>query len=440
MCPSYMVTREEKHSTRGRSRMLWEMLNGQVIGKKGWRDERVFEALDLCLSCKGCKADCPLNVDMATYKAEFLSHYYDGRLRPIHAYAFGLIHVWAGFARIAPGVVNFFNRAPIVSDVVKALIGVAPARTMPAFAPETFKTWFACRPVRNRGKTRLLLWPDTFNNHFHPETAKATVEVLEDAGFQVILPRIDLCCGRPLYDYGMLETAKRWMAQILATLRSEIEIGTPMVGMEPSCVAVFRDELAGLFPQDENAQRLSKQTFTIAEFLAKFAPDYQPAKLARKALVQGHCHHKSIMKFDVDEKLLKKLGLDVEVLDSGCCGMAGAFGFEKEHYDVSVKCGERVLLPEVRKAGKDTLIVADGFSCREQIRQTTDRKAMHIAQVMKMAMKEGPRGPSGNFPEEKYITPDAPIPSLGKTLAIAAVTLLVLGGIAGLFGRARPSR
>ncbi len=440
MCPSYMVTREEKHSTRGRSRMLWEMLNGQVIGKKGWRDERVFEALDLCLSCKGCKADCPLNVDMATYKSEFLSHYYEGRLRPIHAYAFGLIHVWAGLARIAPSLVNFINRAPIVSDVVKALIGIAPARTMPAFAPETFKTWFARRPVGNRGKIRVLLWPDTFNNHFHPETAKATVEVLEDAGFQVILPKIDLCCGRPLYDYGMLDMAKRWMAQVLTALRPEIEAGTPMVGMEPSCIAVFRDELSGLFPQDENALRLSKQTFTIAEFFGKFAPDYQPAKLARKAIVQGHCHHKSIMKFDADKKLLKKLGLDVEVLDSGCCGMAGAFGFEKEHYDVSIKCGERVLLPGVRKSDKDTLIVADGFSCREQIRQTTDRKALHLAQVMKMALEEGPRGPSGNFPEEKYVTPDAPIPSVGKTLALFGVAALVLGGIAGLFSRVRRSR
>ncbi len=254
------------------------------------------------------------------------------------------------------------------------------------------------------------------------------------------LPRIDLCCGRPLYDYGMLDAAKRWMAQILTALRSEIEAGTPMVGMEPSCIAVFRDELVGLFPKDETALRLSKQTFTIAEFLGKFVPNYQPAKLSRKAIVQGHCHHKSIMKFDADKRLLKKLGLEVDVLDSGCCGMAGAFGFEKEHYDVSLKCGERVLLPEVRKSGKDTLIVADGFSCREQIRQTTDRKALHRAQVMKMAMEEGPRSPAGNFPEEKYITPDAPIPSLGKTLALLGVAALVIGGIVAWFSRSRRSR
>jgi FAD/FMN-containing dehydrogenase/Fe-S oxidoreductase len=391
MCPSYMVTREEKDSTRGRARLLWEMLDGQVIGKRGWREEAVKDALDLCLACKGCKADCPVNVDMATYKAEFLSHYYSRRLRPIHAYAFGLIHVWSRFAQFAPSLVNFVNRAPFISDLVKAIIGVAPQRKMPPFAPENFKSWFAHRDARNRGKPRVILWPDTFNNYFHPQTAKAAVEVLEHAGFEVVVPRADLCCGRPLYDYGMLQTAKRWLTQILTQLRDEIQMGTPMVGLEPSCIAVFRDELIELLPQHVDAERLSKQTFTLAEFLKEFAPAYRPPKLAREALVHGHCHHKSIMKFDRDEKLLHELGLNFKVVDSGCCGMAGAFGFEKDHYDVSIACGERVLLPEVRKASEDTLLIADGFSCREQISQTTNRHALHLAEVLQMALRNDAR-------------------------------------------------
>ncbi|MFZ0917887.1 MAG: FAD-linked oxidase C-terminal domain-containing protein, partial [Candidatus Udaeobacter sp.] len=359
MCPSYMVTREEEHSTRGRARLLWELLNGEVIGKNKWRDEHVKEALDLCLACKGCKADCPVNVDMATYKAEFLAHYYQRRIRPIHAYAFGLIHVWARLAEFAPGIVNFVNRAPVISGLVKKLIGVASQREMPAFANETFKAWFrktrghsmlgtARRAVlsgapggRALPQNRVILWPDTFNNFFHPETAKAAVEVLEDAGFEVMVPQADLCCGRPLYDYGMLDTARRWLRQILRELKSEIEAGTPLVCLEPSCAAVFRDELIELFPQDQDARRLCKQTFTLAEFLHKQAPDYEPPTLQRSALVHGHCHDKAVLNFDCEKQLLKKMGMELECPDTGCCGMAGAFGFEADKYDVSVACGER---------------------------------------------------------------------------------------------------
>jgi len=278
---------------------------------------------------------------------------------------------------------------------------------------------------------RSLLWPDTFNNYFHPATAKAAVEVLEDAGFQVTIPRTDLCCGRPLYDYGMLDTAKRWLAQILTSLRDEIEAGIPMVGLEPSCTAVFRDELIEMFPENENARRLSQQTYTVAEFLMKKVPEYRPPKLARKALLHGHCHHKAIMKTICEEELLSEMGIDFAKPETGCCGMAGAFGFEADKYDVSIACGERVLLPAVRTAGKDTLIVADGFSCRTQIEETTDRHALHIAQVLKMALEHGPRGPAGNFPEQRYIQPPPPIPSKGKTLAILAVAALFAGAVAG---------
>ncbi len=431
MCPSFMVTREEKNTTRGRAHLLFEMLRGEVIGKKGWKEESVKDALDLCLACKGCKDDCPVSVDMATYKAEFLAHYYKGRLRPLYAYAFGLIHVWSRLAQISPSLVNFVNRAPFISSAVKAVVGIAQPRTMPSFAPESFKSWFARRPARKTGNPRVMLWPDTFNNYFHPAVAKAAVAVLEDAGFQVVLPKQDLCCGRPLYDYGMLDTAKRWLLQILHSLAEEIEAGTPIVGLEPSCTAVFRDEVYEMFPHHENARRLKKQTFTLAEFLEKFAPDYRVPKLHRKALVHGHCHHKAVMHLDCEKKLLDRIGLDYEVPDSGCCGMAGAFGFEADKYDVSIAVGERVLLPEVRKANKDTLIVANGFSCREQVRQTTPRHALHIAQVLKMALEQGPQGPAGNLPETNYIQPEPPIPSKGKTLLLLTGGALALGALAG---------
>ena len=395
MCPSYMATREEKHSTRGRSRLLWEMLNGQLRGN-GWRDKDVFDALDLCLACKGCKADCPVNVDMATYKAEFLSHYYEKRLRPIHAYGFGLIHVWSRAAQIAPGLVNFVNRAPITSGLLKAIIGIAPQRKLPMFARENFKSWFTKREktfnaqhsTSNAQRPRVILWPDTFNNFFNPETAQAAVEVLEDAGFCVSVSDVDLCCGRPLYDYGMLDMAKRWLEKILSELQDEIEAGTPMVVLEPSCAAVFRDELTELFPQDQNAHRLSKQTFTLAEFLNEHATHYQPPLLMRTALLHGHCHHKAVLNFKCEKELLERMKLKIDVPDSGCCGMAGAFGFEKDHYEVSIACGERALLPAVRKASAESLIIADGFSCREQIRQTTERVALHTAQVLKMAIEQ----------------------------------------------------
>ena len=386
MCPSYMVTREEKHSTRGRARLLFEMLEGNPI-EKGWRDESVREALDLCLACKGCRGECPVNVDMATYKAEFLAHYYDGRVRPVHAYAFGLMNRWAGFASHVPRAVNFMTQMPVLRGIAKAIVGMAPERRIPKFAAQTFRAWFQQRRVVNLGSTQVLLWPDTWNNHFHPTTAQAAVDVLEAAGFQVVIPGRALCCGRPLYDYGMLDQAKRQLREIIDALRSQIRAGMCVVGLEPSCISVFRDELVNMLPQDEDARRLSAQTYLLSEFLAQRAPSFEVPALRATALVHGHCHQKAVLKFADEETLLDKLGLDYTVLVSGCCGMAGAFGFEKgEHYDVSIACGERVLLPAVRGAALDTLIVSNVFSCREQIAQTTNRQAMHIAQVLKMAL------------------------------------------------------
>ncbi len=386
MCPSFMVTREEQHSTRGRARLLFEMLQGNALDG-GWRNEAVKHALDLCLACKGCKSDCPVNVDMATYKAEFLSHYYRGRLRPITGYTMGLIHRWVRLAALMPAVANFFTQTPLLRSIAKRLAGIAPQRRIPVVAAQPFRHWFRKRGVYNQGNPRIILWPDTFNNYFHPETAIAAVEVLEAMGYQVEVPEQVLCCGRPLYDYGMLNTARHLLRNILDALRVQIEEGVPVVGLEPSCVAVFRDELLNLFPDDEVARRLSQQTFLFSEFIAKQTAHYQLPQLHAKALVHGHCHHKALMKMTDEENVLSKLGLDYTILDSGCCGMAGAFGFEKDHYEVSIKIGERVLLPAVRNAGKDTLIITNGFSCREQIAQMTDRHALHLAQVIQMAIQ-----------------------------------------------------
>jgi FAD/FMN-containing dehydrogenase/Fe-S oxidoreductase len=386
MCPSYMVTREEKHSTRGRAHLLWEMLHGDVI-KDGWRNESVKEALDLCLACKGCKSDCPVNVDIATYKAEFLSHYWEGRLRPIQAYAFGWIDKWARTASIAPAIVNLFTQTPVLRDLAKFAGGVHQKRMIPAFAKQTFRSWFSNRGTHNAGNPEVLLWPDTFNNYFTPETAQAAVEVLEASGFQVEIPERQLCCGRPLYDHGFLAMAKTYLLRVLDDLQPQIDAGTPMVVLEPSCCSVFRDELQGLLPKLPSAQKLRASTFTLAEFLGKHAKQFQLPMLARKAIVQGHCHQKAIMRMTAEKNVLNKIELDYRMLESGCCGMAGAFGYEKEKYSLSIACGERSLLPEVRKAEPETLIIADGFSCREQIEQATGRPALHLAEVLQLALR-----------------------------------------------------
>ncbi|GCE50878.1 FAD/FMN-containing dehydrogenase [Thermosporothrix hazakensis] len=414
MCPSFMVTREEEHTTRGRARLLFEMMQGDLLSQ-GWRSEKVREALDLCLACKGCKGDCPVNVDMATYKAEFLSHYYQGRLRPRTAYSMGLIYWWARLASHMPRIVNCVTHAPGLSSLVKLVGGFAQERHVPLFATQTFKRWFQHRGTRRTEGTRVVLWPDTFHNYLKPEAARAAVEVLEAAGCQVVVPRQSLCCGRPLYDYGFLDQAKRLMRQILDTLAPEIEAGVPVVVLEPSCAAVFRDELRNLFPHDENAKRLSQQMMLLSEFLEQ--QGYNVPKLQRKALVHGHCHHKAIMKLRDEEAILRKLGLDFQVLDSGCCGMAGAFGFEKDHYAISMKVGERVLLPAVRQAEDETLIIADGFSCREQIEQTTERRALHLAQVIQMALHGG---------QEVH----EPAPERSRVLPLALLSgALALGGL-----------
>ncbi|MBV9341427.1 MAG: 4Fe-4S dicluster domain-containing protein, partial [Acidobacteria bacterium] len=402
MCPSFMVTHEEKHTTRGRAHALWEMLHGDVL-TNGWRDENVKQTLDLCLSCKGCKGDCPVNVDMATYKAEFLAHYWEGRLRPRHAYAFGWIDKWARLASRAPGFANLLTQLPGLSSLAKSAAGMSGERRIPPFAAETFKTWFSRHQARNQAGKRVLLWPDTFNNYFFPETAIAAVRVLEAHGCTVVVPPDNLCCGRPLYDYGFLAMAKSYLGRVMNVLGPELDAGTPIVALEPSCCSVFRDEANGLFPNSRRAHQLAEQTFTFAEFCEKTLADSDYPSLKRHAIVHGHCHHKAIMRLKHEKSLMERMGIDYRLLNSGCCGMAGSFGFEKEKYDLSVKIGERVLLPEVRRAGLRTLIVADGFSCKEQIEQQTNRRALHLAEVMALAEEYGPYGPEGIYPESKLV-------------------------------------
>ncbi len=334
---------------------------------------------------------------MATYKAEFLSHYYEKRRRPAAAYAMGFMHRWARLASIAPGLVNAITHAPGLSAMFKGAAGVATARDVPRFAPSTFVDWFGKhqrgagkrRPSQNGKATRVIVWPDTFNNYFHPSVAIAATEVLEAANCDVLVPHQPFCCGRPLYDYGFLTQAKRQLRTIIRGLRPHLAAGTPIVVLEPSCLAVFRDELLNLFPTDEDAKRLSQQTFLLSEFLHKKLPGYQPPALDRAVMLHGHCHHKAIAKLDDEEAVLRDMGVRLDSLDSGCCGMAGSFGFEADHYDVSMKVGELVLLPAVRRATPDTLIVADGFSCREQIRQGASKQALHIAEVLRLAMDSG---------------------------------------------------
>jgi Fe-S oxidoreductase/FAD/FMN-containing dehydrogenase len=375
MCPSYMATLDEEHTTRGRARVLFEMLRGETIAD-GWRSDAVHEALDLCLACKGCKGDCPVSVDMATYKAEFLSKHF--RLRPRPAYSMGLIMLHARLASRAPRLAN----AALSLGAVKRLGGIAPEREMPRFAREPFRAWWGRRGAVNPNAEPVVLFADTFDDHFHPEILRATAETLEATGRRVEVPGGFLCCGRPLYDYGMLDTAERFLASVVERLRPWIRSGVHVVGTEPSCVAVLRDELPNLRPHDEDAKRLSLQTLTLAEFLRQQAPDWRPPRREGRALLHVHCHQAAVMGFDADLEVLREMGLDAEKLDSGCCGLAGSFGFEASKYELSKAVYEQRLAGMVRDASADAVLVADGFSCRTQIDQLGGRRALHLAELI----------------------------------------------------------
>ncbi len=432
MCPSYMVTREEEHSTRGRSRLLFEMLQGHPdspIGD-GWRSTAVRDALDLCLACKGCKKDCPVNVDMATYKAEFLSHHYAGRLRPLAHYSMGWLPMVAQAATRVPRLVNALTQAPLLSRLATLAAGAAPQRQIPQFAPETFQAWYAARGPQGRGERgEVVLWPDTFSNSFHPHLAQAAVTVLEAAGWRVVVPTDAVCCGLTWISTGQLDVAKKVLRRTVEVLRPHLQAGTLVLGLEPSCTAVFRSDAGELFPNDPDFGRLQNQTVTLAELLTKHTPGWEPPQLIRHALVQTHCHQHAVMGFDADTELMRQMGLDADVLDSGCCGLAGNFGFEKGHYEVSEACGERVLFPAVRDADQADVVLADGFSCRTQIEQgnTNGRQAVHLAELLAAAMQGDPAR-SGQRPEQAY----AVRPSTPRAASYAALAAVVAAGVGGL--------
>jgi FAD/FMN-containing dehydrogenase/Fe-S oxidoreductase len=384
MCPSYMATLEEEHSTRGRAHMLFEALRGDVV--HSWDDEQVKKSLDLCLSCKACKSECPTNVDIATYRSEFLSHYYETRRRPLHAYAFGMVDKWLNLASIAPGLANATAQAPGLNALAKKALGIAPQRNIPTLAPVSFRKWAISRSVPTSDGD-VVLWVDTFNNSFHPETTQAALDVLLAAGCRVFIPQDRLCCGRPLYDFGFVDQAVEYLRRILAALADPIDRGIPIVVLEPSCASVFRDELRSLLPDDARAGKLRAQTYLLSEFLERKVPGYVPPKLSRRVMLHGHCHHKAILKMGDEESILRKAGAELQSLDSGCCGMAGPFGMDAHKYDVSIAIGERVLLPAVRGADAGTIIVSDGFSCREQIVQATGRQALHLADVLRLGLR-----------------------------------------------------
>jgi FAD/FMN-containing dehydrogenase/Fe-S oxidoreductase len=398
MCPSYMVTRDEVHSTRGRSRLLFEMMRGDAI-TDGWRSTQVRDALDLCLACKGCKSDCPVGVDMATYKVEFLSHHYRHRVRPAAHYSMGWLPVTARAAARAPHAVNRLTQSRL-----KRLGGIAPERSLPTFAAEPFtvsrqaqsRTLGASRVPGAQGSPgepgRVILWPDTFSNYFHPGVLSSAVQVLEDAGFVVEVPGEPVCCGLTWISTGQLRTAKRVLRHTVSVLRDDLRAGIPVVGLEPSCTAVFRSDGPDLLTGDEDVRRLAHQTMTLAELLRKRAPDWKPPRVDADAIVQTHCHQHAVMGTEPDDEILDAAGVDADRLGSGCCGLAGNFGFERGHYEVSVGAGERVLLPRVRQADASTVVLADGFSCRTQVEQQTGRRAVHLAELLAshLGNRQGP--------------------------------------------------
>jgi FAD/FMN-containing dehydrogenase/Fe-S oxidoreductase len=381
MCPSYLATHEEKHSTRGRAHLLHEMVRGEVI-RDGWDSAEVEDALSLCLACKGCKKDCPTGVDMATWKAEFRAHHYRNRRRPRSAWSMAHIQRWSRMAEHAPWLANFGIGTPGVAALSKWIGGISQQRRMPRFS-RSFRKQFR---QTKRGGERVVLWADTFNNYFRPETAMAAAHLLEAAGYEIVVPQEPLCCGRPLYDWGYLDEAKALWEQSFKALRESISTGIPIIGLEPACTAAFKDELVGLFPDRIEAKALSQQVIQFGDFVAQNFERFRLGKQDGHAIVQAHCHHHAVIGFKTELALLERLGLDVERPPQGCCGMAGAFGFAAETYGVSQAIGERVLLPAVRDAPSETLIIADGFSCREQIEQGTSRKTIHLAELLQERM------------------------------------------------------
>lgn len=385
MCPSYRATRDEKDSTRGRARVLQEMLLGETI-KDGWRSREVGEALDLCLSCKGCKSDCPVGVDMATYKSEYLYQRYRWRPRPASHYSMGWLPVLARAASVMPRAANALMSSK-VSGALKRMGGIAKERDLPRFAEQTFLDWYAERPVPTAAPEKsVLLWADTFTNFFAPHIGQAAVEVLEAAGFEVLVPEGQYCCGLTWISTGQLKVARRKLRRSLSGVGPMIEAGIPMVVLEPSCAGVFRSDATELLPGDTGAQSVGKATYTLAEFLAEHAPEWTPPAIDEPVTVQVHCHQHAIMGSAADQSVLRRAGAKATVLDAGCCGLAGNFGFERGHYETSRLVAEQGVLPALAKTSPEATIVADGFSCRTQFEQLAGIRSQHLAERLRDAL------------------------------------------------------
>ncbi len=406
MCPSYLATGDEKDSTRGRARVLQEMANGTLVAG-GWDSTEVKESLDLCLSCKGCSVDCPAGVDMATYKSEFLDRHYRGRRRPMNHYILGWLPRWSNLAARGPRLINALLKTPGVAWVARAAGGIDQRRPLPEFATPTFRTWFSRRTPPPLGAphstppTPVILWVDSFTDHFDPAVGRAAVTVLEHLGFGVSITSRRVCCGLTWVSTGQLAGAKRQLRASIDALEHatraidpQQQRDVPIVGLEPSCTALLREDASRLLPDDARAKALHSRIFTLAELVAKYRPDWQPPAVAPPpgcvpAVVQPHCHQHAVMGFAADQALMRKAGIDPQVL-SGCCGLAGNFGAEKGHYGVSVKIAEHTLLPALRaadRAGKGApLVIADGFSCRTQTQNLDGRRPVHLAEVLAAAI------------------------------------------------------
>jgi FAD/FMN-containing dehydrogenase/Fe-S oxidoreductase len=408
MCPSYRATGEEQHSTRGRARLLWGMLAG-ALRTEGLRSKAVHQALDLCLSCKACKTECPVAVDMTAYKSEYLAQRYKRRPHPLHHYIFGFADKLARLGSIFPALTNTILTGPLTSPLIKRIVGVAQERKMPRLAAKSYRKvgvttephfnvprpppiakgehWSGPAPVPPHPPQIVILWPDTWNNYYHPQTLAAAERILTQAGFRVQIPKRPVCCGRALYDFGLLGAARAYLARVFDRMAAEIDAGLPFIFLEPSCASVFRDEALELFPSGPlatRAQRMSNQVWLLADWLAAKAPEWVTGRLQdEQVILHGHCHHKAIFGGPANEiALLKKAGVAVELINSTCCGMAGPFGFEADKFEVSKAIANLGLLPAINSAAPATIIVADGFSCREQISQLSEREGMHFAELL----------------------------------------------------------
>jgi FAD/FMN-containing dehydrogenase/Fe-S oxidoreductase len=378
MCPSWPATREEKDTTRGRARVLQEMLapGGPV---HDWRSPEVHEALDLCLSCKGCSRDCPTGVDMATYKAEVLHQSYRRRLRPRPHYTLGRLPRWADLAARAPRAVNAVLASRLGGRLAKWSAGMDQRRTVPPFAPRTFRQQWAARPAGGDG-VPVALWVDSFTDHFAPDVATAAARVLEAAGYRVQVPGDDTCCGLTWITTGQLDRARTILSRTVTALAPLAAAGVPVVGIEPSCTAVLRSDALELVGGPD-AERVAGGTRTLAELL-EATPGWQPPSLAGLEVVaQPHCHHAAVLGWAADARLLEQAGATVTRL-GGCCGLAGNWGVERGHHDVSVAIAGQQLLPAVRDLGPDAVVLADGFSCRTQLDQLAGRRGVHLAELL----------------------------------------------------------